>query len=69
MSTITGKNQLIEKLAKEIKLTKNQIGEVITNFLEETKKSLIKGEEVRLLGYYSFRTTITKPPHDYEFTN
>jgi DNA-binding protein HU-beta len=60
-STITGKNQIIERIAKKIKLTKNQIGEVITNFLEETKKALLRGEELRLLGYYSFKTTVTKP--------
>ena len=61
MSTITGKNQLIERIAKNIKLTKNQIEEVLTNFLAQTKKALIKGEEIRLQGYYSFKTTITKP--------
>jgi len=61
MATITGKNQLIDRISKKIKLTKNQIDEVLTNFLVETKQSLIKGEEVRLLGYYSFKTTITKP--------
>ena len=60
-NTITGKNQLIERIAKKIKLTKNQIEEVVTNFLEETKQALVKGEEVRLLGYYSFKTTVTKP--------
>ena len=60
-STITGKNQLIDRISKKIKLTKSQIDNVITNFLAETKKALVKGEEVRLLGYYSFKTTITKP--------
>jgi nucleoid DNA-binding protein len=60
-STITGKNQLIARISKKIKLTKSQIDNVITNFLEETKKALVKGEEVRLLGYYSFKTTMTSP--------
>jgi nucleoid DNA-binding protein len=60
-STITGKNQLIDRISKKIKLTKSQIDNVLTNFLDETKKALVKGEEVRLLGYYSFKTTITKP--------
>ena len=60
-STITGKNQLIERIAKKVKLTKNQIDDVLTNFLAETKTALIKGEEIRLLGYYSFKTAITKP--------
>jgi DNA-binding protein HU-beta len=60
-STITGKNQLIDRISKKIKLTKSQIDNVITNFLAETKKALVKGEEVRLLGYYSFKTTMTSP--------
>jgi DNA-binding protein HU-beta len=60
-SVITGKNQLIDRISKKTKLTKNQIDEVLTNFLEETKKALVKGEEVRLLGYYSFKTTMTSP--------
>jgi|SRR6185369_4515922 len=60
-SAITGKNQLIDRISKKAKLTKNQIDSVVTNFLEETKKALIKGEEVRLLGYYSFKTTMTSP--------
>ena len=29
--------------------------------MEETKKSLVKGEEVRLQGYFTLKTTITKP--------
>jgi DNA-binding protein HU-beta len=60
-SNITGKNQLIDRISKKIKLTKSQIDNVLTNFLEETKKALVKGEEVRLLGYYSFKTTMTSP--------
>jgi DNA-binding protein HU-beta len=60
-SIITGKSQLIDRIAKKVKLTKNEIDSVITNLLEETKKSLLKGEEVRLLGYFSFKTAITKP--------
>ena len=60
-TTIAGKSQLIERISKKVKLTKNQIDDVIANFLEETKKSLLKGEEVRLQGYFSFKTMITKP--------
>ena len=60
-TTITGKTQLIERIAKKVKLTKSEIDSVITNFLAETKKSLLKGEEVRLQGYFSFKTAITKP--------
>jgi DNA-binding protein HU-beta len=63
---ITGKKQLIDRIAnslskKRASLTKSQIEAVISELLTETKKSLLKGEEIRLLGYYSFKTTITKP--------
>ena len=61
MTTITGKSQLIDRISKKIKLTKNQIDSVITNFLEETKKSLLKGEEVRLQGYFTLKTAMTAP--------
>jgi nucleoid DNA-binding protein len=60
-TTITGKTQLIDRISKKVKLTKSEIDSVITNLLEETKKSLLKGEEIRLQGYFSFKTTITKP--------
>ena len=60
-TTIAGKSQLTERISKKVKLTKSEIDNVITNFLEETKKALIKGEEVRLQGYFSLKTAITKP--------
>jgi len=60
-SIITGKTQLTERIAKKVKLTKNEIDSVITNLLEEIKKSLLKGEEIRLQGYFSFKTTMTSP--------
>ena len=60
-SIITGKSQLIDRISKKVKLTKNEIDNVITNLLEETKKALVKGEEVRLQGYFSFKTTMTTP--------
>ena len=61
MTTITGKIQLIDRISKKIKLTKPEIDTVITSLLAETSKALIKGEEVRFLGYFSFKTSITKP--------
>jgi len=61
MPTITGKSQLIDRISKKVKLTKSEIDSVITNFLAETKKSLLKGEEVRLQGYFTLKTAITKP--------
>ena len=60
-TTITGKNQLTERIAKKTKFPQNQVARIIDELLEETKKSLLKGEEVRLLGYFSLKTTITKP--------
>jgi len=60
-STITGKKQLTEKIAKKTKTPQNQVARIIDELLEETKKSLIKGEEVRLLGYFTLKTAITKP--------
>ena len=60
-STITGKKQLTERISKKTKFPQTQVVRIIDEFLEETKKSLLKGEEVRLLGYYSFKTAITKP--------
>ena len=46
---------------KRVSLTKNQIETVLSELLEETKKALIKGEELRLPGYLSLKTTIQKP--------
>jgi DNA-binding protein HU-beta len=65
-SIITGKKQLTDRIAnnlnqQKIKLNKSEIEAVITELLAETKKSLIKGEKVRFLGYYSLKTTMTKP--------
>ncbi|CAG8455856.1 2006_t:CDS:2 [Ambispora gerdemannii] len=58
---ITGKKQLTERIAKKTKTPQNQVVRIIDELLEETKKALIKGEEVRLLGYFSFKTTMTTP--------
>src|SRR6185437_13096873 len=60
-STITGKKQLTERISKKTKYPQNQVSRIIDEFLEETKKSLLKGEEVRLQGYFSFKTTMTSP--------
>ncbi|CAI2185425.1 11414_t:CDS:10, partial [Funneliformis geosporum] len=37
------------------------VTKIIDELLLETKKALVKGEEVRFLGYFSFKTTMTKP--------
>jgi len=58
---IIGKKQLTEKISRKTKTPQNQVSRIIDEFLSETKKSLIKGEEIRLQGYYTLKTTITKP--------
>ena len=61
MTNITGKKQLTERISKKTKTPQNQVSKIIDEFLEETKKSLLKGEEVRLLGYFTLKTTMTTP--------
>ena len=60
-ATIAGKKQLTEKISKKTKFPQNQVSKIIDEFLLETKKSLLKGEEVRLQGYFSLKTTMTTP--------
>lgn len=54
-------DRISEKIGKKHSLTKNQIEAVLSEYLEETKKSLIKGEEIRLPSYFSLKTIIQKP--------
>jgi len=60
-SLITGKKQLTERIAKKTKYPQNQVSKIIDELLEETKRSLLKGEEVRLQGYFTLKTATTKP--------
>ena len=60
-SLITGKTQLTERISRKTKFPQNQVSRTIEEFLTETKKSLLKGEEVRLQGYFSLKTTMTAP--------
>jgi len=60
-STITGKKQLTERISKKTKFPQNQVAKIIDEFLTETKKSLLKGEEIRLQGYFTLKTTMTSP--------
>src|SRR5437660_382789 len=60
-TTITGKKQLTERISRKTKFPQNQVAKIIDELLEETKKALIKGEEVRFLGYFTLKTAITKP--------
>src|SRR3954469_18739881 len=58
---ITGKKQLMERISKKTKTPQNQVAKIIDELLEETKKSLLQGEEIRLQGYFTLKTAITKP--------
>src|SRR5215204_6450046 len=60
-TTITGKSQLTERISKKTKFPQTQISQIIDELLLETKKALVKGEEVRLQGYFFLKTAITKP--------
>jgi|SRR6185369_7833353 len=60
-SLITGKSQLTERISKKTKTPQNQVSKIIDEFLAETKKSLVKGEEVRLQGYFTLKTVMTAP--------
>ena len=65
MSTLS-KKQLIDRISnslsrQRLSLTKSEVESVLAELLEQTKKSLIKGEEIRFLGYFSLKTVLTKP--------
>jgi DNA-binding protein HU-beta len=48
------KNELVTKLAEETKLTKADCERVLDATIEITKKSVKKGDEVRLVGFGTF---------------
>ncbi len=48
------KNELIAKVATDTQMTKADVQRVIEATLEATKKSVKKGEEVRLIGFGTF---------------
>jgi len=62
--TLVSKKTLTDRISEQIgkrnNLTKSQIEAVLTEYLEQTKQALVKGEEIRLPGYFSLKTTITK---------
>jgi nucleoid DNA-binding protein len=53
--------RIADKIGKKINLNHKQIEAVLSEYLEESKQALVNGEEIRLSGYYSFKTTMTKP--------
>jgi len=54
-------DRISTNLNKKHSLTKIQIEAVLSEFLEQVKQSLIKGEELRFPSYLSLKTTIQKP--------
>jgi len=54
------KRKLIEVVAKKANLTKKLAQEVIATFLEEIKKSLVKGEKVVISGFGTFKVVKVK---------
>ena len=59
MTTIS-KKELAQRVAKSIKIPQTQAETIISEFLEQTKQALIKGGEIRLIGYFSLKTTLQK---------
>ncbi|CAI2167941.1 4672_t:CDS:2 [Funneliformis geosporum] len=63
--SIVGKAKLAERIysnkGRILSLNKLQIEAVISEVLEETKKSLLKGETIRFPSYYSLHTVMQKP--------
>jgi len=60
---ILSKETLSERIsnslnATDAKITKIQIKKVVDKLLSEINKSLIKGEEIRLTGSFTFKTGI-----------
>lgn len=48
------KNELIAKIATETQMTKADCSRVLEATIEQTKKSVKKGDEVRLIGFGTF---------------
>jgi DNA-binding protein HU-beta len=48
------KIELVEKMAKEAKVTKAAAGKALDSFVDGIKKSLKKGDKVTLIGFGTF---------------
>jgi nucleoid DNA-binding protein len=57
-SPITSKEKLIIRIQKETKENKTKIKEIVDAFLQEVNKSLIKCEEIRLVGHFTLKTDL-----------
>ena len=54
------KAELIEKMAKEAKVTKAAANKAVDSFVDGVKKALKKGESVTLIGFGTFSVTQRK---------
>ena len=50
------KGELIEKIAKDAKVTKTQAGDALDSFLSSVTTTLSKGGKVTLVGFGTFST-------------
>jgi DNA-binding protein HU-beta len=54
------KIELVEKMAKEAKVTKAAAGKALDSFVDGVKKALKKGDRVALIGFGTFSVTQRK---------
>jgi DNA-binding protein HU-beta len=54
------KVELVDKMAKEAKVTKAAAGKALDSFIDGVKKALKKGDKVTLIGFGTFSVTQRK---------
>ena len=54
------KTELVEKMAKDAKVTKAAAGKALDSFVDGVKKALKKGDKVTLIGFGTFSVTQRK---------
>ena len=60
-STIDGRQELTKRIAAEADLTQKKAGEVLEALLDGIREELQKGQEVRLVGFGSFKVRRSAP--------
>ena len=54
------KTELVDKMAKDAKVTKAAAGKALDSFVDGVKKALKKGDNVTLIGFGTFSVTQRK---------
>jgi len=54
------KSDLIQQVSKETGMSQNQSGKIVNTVFDLIGNALVKGEEVRITGFGTFRTSETK---------